>query len=230
LRAGVVKDRGNFKTNSSASIGTHNKMRIKKLHYVSGLTIAFFVTLHLINHVCSVIGVKAHIEFMEMLRHFYRNIFVEIILLLALLVQIISGLKLFFVNRKVATTRFEKLHIWSGLYLAFFFMLHVNAVFVGRFYLHLDTNFYFGAAGINTFPVNLFFVPYYTLAIMAFFGHIASVHHKKMTREVFGVSSHMQAKAILIFGACVTLLIFFGVTDHFRGIQIPVEYNVLVGK
>lgn len=203
---------------------------IKKLHYFTGLTITVFVALHLFNHLISIWGIDKHIELMASLRLFYRNLFVEIILLTAVVIQIVSGLKLFFVSRKEAVSTMDKLHVWSGLYLAFFLVIHVSAVLVGRFILHLDTNFYFGAAGINSFPVNLFFIPYYVLAIISFFGHIAAIHAKKMKRKVLKVSPERQAYIILIVGITLTFCVFYGVTDHFNGITLPKEYNILVGR
>lgn len=205
-------------------------MTFKKLHYVSGLTISIFVGLHLFNHFCSILGTDKHIEIMTVLRFFYRNIFIETILLSAVLVQIISGLSLFKTNKKIAITNFEKLHIWTGLYLAIFLIIHLSAVFGGRIFFHLDTNFYFGVAGLNTFPFNLFFIPYYGLAIISFFGHIASVHNKKMELTIFSLTPKKQAYAILIFGFFLTLIIFYGLTNHFNGVIIPKEYNVLIGK
>ena len=205
-------------------------MTIKKLHYLSGLTITIFIGLHLFNHACSIFGAEKHIEVMNSLRLFYRNIFVETILLIAVLVQIVSGLKLFHANRKTAISNFNKLHIWSGLYLAIFFIIHLSAVLGGRFVLHLDTNFYFGVAGLNSFPLNLFFIPYYGLAIFAFFGHIAAIHNKKMNRSILGLSPSGQSKAILVFGICLTILIFYGLTNHFEGVEIPKAYNILIGK
>ena len=205
-------------------------MATKKIHYLSGLTITLFVGLHLFNHVCSIFGADKHIEIMNLLRLFYRNIFVETILLTAVLVQIISGLNLFNTNRKTATLYFDKLHIWTGLYLAIFFVIHLSAVLGGRFFLHLDTNFYFGVAGLNSFPFNLFFIPYYGLAIFSFFGHIAGIHNKKMKHAIFGLTPNVQSKAILVFGICLTIVIFYGLTNHFDGVKIPTEYNPLIGK
>ena len=172
-------------------------MSIKKLHFFSGLTITIFVGIHLFNHVWSIFGAEAHIELMNIFRLFYRNIFVEIILLSTVLVQIISGIKLIIVNKKIAVSHFEKLHIWSGMYLALFFIIHLSAVLGGRFILKLDTNFYFGVAGLNTFPFNLFFVPYYGLAIISFFGHIAAIHIKKMRISILGLTAQQQSKVIL---------------------------------
>ena len=205
-------------------------MTTKKIHFISGLTITVFVGLHLFNHTLSIFGFDTHIEIMNTLRLFYRNIFIETVLLIAVLVQIISGLKLFKTNRKIATTQFEKLHIWTGLYLATFFIIHLTAVLSGRLFLHLDTNFYFGVAGLNSFPYNLFFIPYYGLAILSFFGHIASIHSKKMKQTIFGLSPNRQSIIILIFGLLLTIVIFYGLTNHFNGVTIPKEYEVLIGK
>lgn len=167
---------------------------------------------------------------MNNLRPIYRNIFVETILLVAVLAQIISGLKLFTSNRKLAVSKFDKLHSWTGLYLAFFFIVHLSAIFGGRHFLKLDTNFYFGVAGLNSFPSNLFFIPYYGLAILSFFGHIASIHSKKMKSDLLKFTPKQQAKVILIFGFILTIFICYGLTNHFRGVEIPTEFNVLIGK
>lgn len=205
-------------------------MSLKRIHYLSGVILSVFVGLHLFNHVCSVFGAIKHIEIMDALRMVYRNIFIEILLLSAVLVQIISGLRLFVGSRKNAKTRFEQLQIYSGLYLSFFLIIHLSAVLAGRFILKLDTNFYFGVAGLNTFPFNLFFIPYYGFAILAFWGHIAAIHNKKMTQHILGLSPNQQSLVILFFAFVSTCIIFYGLTNRFKGIEIPKAYEVLVGK
>jgi len=201
-----------------------------RLHYLSGLILTVFIGLHLFNHLCGIAGADKHIEVMQGLRLFYRNIFIESILLMAVFVQIASGIKLFRKNRKTAVHTFDKLHIWTGLYLAAFFVIHVGSVLIGRSVLQLDTNFYYGVAGLNTFPYNLFFIPYYGLATISFFGHVAAIHSKKMKQPVFGWSPRRQATAILTLGILITALIFYGLTNQFKGVNIPAEYNILIGK
>lgn len=203
----------------------------RSVHYFSGLLITAFVGLHLFNHAWAVFGAQAHIDLMDTFRLVYRNVAMEAVLLGAVLVQIVSGLALFVVNRKrVSMSGFDKLHLWSGLYLAVFFLIHVGAVLSGRLLLNLDTNYYFGVAGLNTFPFNLFFGPYYGLAILAFFGHLAAVHQKKMTVRVLGLSPDEQSRVILAAGIVLTLVIFYGLTNGYRGVTIPAEYGVLIGK
>ena len=203
---------------------------MKRIHYYSGIIISIFVGFHLFNHFYSIFGINAHIELMHAFRVVYRNILVETILLVAVAIQIITGIKLFLKKRKTAFGFFDKLQIWTGLYLASFLIFHVSVVFIGRYYLKLDTNIYFGVAGLNTFPYNLFFIPYYGLAIISFFGHISAVHSKKMKSKIFEIEPAKQSYAILFVGVLLTVGIFYGLTNGFSGIEIPAEYGVLIGK
>ncbi len=202
-------------------------MEIKRVHYLSGLTISIFIGFHLFNHFMGVFGVEIHLALMDKLRLVYRNIVVESILLTAVIIQIISGFKLFFSTRKTKRFFYGQLQIWTGLYLAFFLMIHVGAVLTGRYILNLDTNFYFGVAGLNTFPLNLFFVPYYGLAIISFFGHVASIHFQKMKKEILGWTVEQQSNFILMTGILAGLIILYGLTNGFRGVEIPEEYQIL---
>lgn len=205
-------------------------MTLKKTHFLSGIVLFTFVMLHLFNHLSSLWGVENHIKTMNILRGGYRNQIVEFILLSAVCVQIFSGLRLFRLKKAHAASFFDKIQLWSGLYLAIFFLFHVSAIFAGRLFLHLDTNFYFGVAGLNNFPTNLFFIPYYGVAIISFFGHISAIHNKKMKQNILGLTPNRQSKCILAFGIILTFVILYGLTNHFQGVKIPTEYNVLIGK
>lgn len=203
---------------------------MKRLHYFSGLAIALFAGLHLLNHLVAIAGAESHLALMDMLRLGYRHRLGEPLLLAAVGIQVASGITLFFRTRKTAMSFWDQLQRWSGLYLALFLGVHLSAVLSGRFVLHLDTNFYFGVAGLNTFPFNLFFVPYYGLAILALFSHIAAIHHKKMTHSLLGLSPEGQAKGIVLTGMLVLIATFYGLTAHFHGVEIPAAYGVMVGK
>ncbi|WP_299133030.1 hypothetical protein [uncultured Tenacibaculum sp.] len=203
---------------------------MKQIHFISGIVITVFISLHLYNHFYSLVGIEKHIDVMDTLRMFYRNLFFEILLLFSILIQIVSGVKLFLIKINSAKNFFEKLQLWSGLYIAFFLVIHLSAVFVGRLFLKLDTNIFFGVAGLNTFPFFLFFIPYYGLAIISFFGHLASIHSMKMNKNMLGTSPTKQGYIILFLGVLFSIVILYGLTDGFKGIEIPKEYNVLIGK
>lgn len=203
---------------------------MKRFHYFSGITISLFIGIHLFNHFLSIFSPELHIEKMGVLRVIYRNPFSELIILLAVIVQITTGMQLFFKTKKVKATFFEKIQIYSGLYLAFFLLIHVSAILFGRYLLDLDTNFYFGIAGLNTFPHLLFFLPYYSLAVFAFFGHIASIHALKMKKKLGGLTPHQQAFILLILGVLLGITILLGLTNFGEGYLIPKEYNILIDK
>lgn len=205
-------------------------MLAKVVHRASAVFISIFVVIHLLNHVWGVLGAEDHINMMNNLRVYYRNSVAEMLLLTSVVIQMISGIKLCVLGKTQTKTSFEKLQQWTGLYLLFFLVIHVSAVLGARLLFHLDTNYYFGAAGINTFPLNLFFIPYYGLAIISFFGHIATIHGKKIKQKIFSLTPAEQSTIILILGVCLTVLIFYGLTNHFHGVEIPKEYNVLIGK
>jgi len=106
-------------------------------------------------------------------KHFCRNNFIG-----SCSASNCIGVKPFKAIRKKEISNFDRLQIWTGLYLAIFLVIHVSVVLVGRFILHLDTNFYFGVAGLNSFPFSLFFILYPLLWTGNYFlfGHIDAVH------------------------------------------------------
>lgn len=200
---------------------------LNRLHYISGLLIAVFTIFHLANHLFSLKGPATHIEVMEKFRAIYRNPVIETLLMMAVVIQIISGIRL--VKRRKGTfhSLLEKTRYYSGLYLAIFLVIHPVAIWVGRLVLDLDTNFYFGALGFNQNPYFLFFFPYYLLAVLSFFSHMAVVHYSGMQKFISKKIAGLHAWIIIGVGLIVFLLIVFGFTNGFKGIPIPVEYHYL---
>lgn len=194
---------------------------MKKAHYFSGLFISVFVAFHLLNHAFAIAGLEKHLSVMETFRLVYRNRLVESMLLLAVVLQIISGLKLAIYARKVAVGFIEKLHVYSGLYLAFFLCIHVSAVLSARIIFNLDSNSYFGAAALNHNPEVFFFVPYYFLAVLSFFIHLACIHFKK-------TASKWQTFSIIAVGCFTAVFLIYALSNHFQGFEIPDEYKKML--
>jgi hypothetical protein len=202
-----------------------NKNAVKTAHYYSGLLLSVFIFMHISNHLLALVSPQSHILFMEKARLIYRQPIIETLLLMAVLLQILSGLKLI---KQLKSDNLlllsDKLRIYSGLYLAFFLIIHVSAVISGRVVFNLDTNIYFGAAGINLFPFNLFFIPYYFLSITAIFTHIACIHYKKAGQYLPIKMVKNQSIIIAIIGIILAFLIIMGMTHYFEGLSIPNEY------
>ena len=204
-----------------------NNLRWWQVHAVSGLLLALFVGIHLTNHVLAGISPATHIAFMTAARTVYRHPVVETLLLMAVVLQTITGIRLVRSATHIGTNAWHRLQIGSGLYLALFLTIHVGAVMSGRLILRLDTNLYFGAAGLNHFPHQLFFIPYYSLGILSFFAHVAAIHQQKMNRTVATIPPLRQAQFVLAVGGILTVAILYGMTNRFRGLSVPAQYNVL---
>ncbi|PJJ59854.1 hypothetical protein [Hymenobacter chitinivorans] len=206
------------------------RFRLLSYHYWTGLLLAVFILAHLGNHLVALWSVPAHLATMRVLRVVYRHPVVETGLLLAVVIQLGTGLRLYWRGRRLpAPPVAERVQRLSGLYLVFFLVVHTGAVLTGRAGFGLDTNLYFAAAGINTWPFSLFFVPYYFLAVVAVFLHVASLHYLKAAGLFGRVRARQQAWLIGGAGVVVAGLILFAMTNHLRGLPIPPRYRQALG-
>lgn len=210
--------------NQSASPTKINVQRLRQLHRFAGLTLAVFIGLHLTNHLFALVSIEQHIKVMDALRLIYRNPLGEALLLLAIMVQVPSGIML--VGRKGwrGLPLAERAQVASGGYLAFFLVAHVFAVMMGRYFFHVDTNFYFASAVLFS-PLWLFYVVYYGLSVVSVFTHVASIHYQKMLSRTS--PGRAQTQALVIVGAGIIvmvmiLLVFSGVVYEIR---IPTAYK-----
>ena len=196
------------KTNESTNL-------MRKLHYASGIILSLFIGIHLFNHVLAVFGPEVHIKWMGIFRTVYRNVAVESLLLLCVLLQVGTGLRL--ALSKPAASVAQKVQIYSGFYLSFFLIIHVSAVLFGR-YTGLDSNFYFASTGMNYSPFLFFFIPYYFLAVASISLHVSALHYIK-------TCSRPQAYGIAIIGIIASVLIILAFTNYLQGHQSPIEYQ-----
>jgi hypothetical protein len=200
---------------------------MKKYHYFSAIVITTFALFHLFNHLTALHSIETHIYVNNLFRMVYRNPFIEMLLMLCVGFQVFSGISLWRTRKGNTQNIFEKLQLWSGLYLSLFLVGHPIAVWVGRLSLHLDTNFYFGAMVLNVFPYCIAFFVYYALAIVSFFSHLAAVHYQKMQQYIPESQAKRQSYYIMAASVGVTLLIFYAFTGGFQGIEIPQGYKYL---
>lgn len=192
----------------------------RKIHYYAGLVMAFFISLHLLNHTMILISEETYISFMDFARKIYRNPVSETILLAAILVQVISGIQLFRKKWSDRVGLFDKLQLFSGLYFTYFLITHTAAVFAGRYYFGLDTNLYFGASVVNMYPILLYYIFHYGLAVFAFFAHIGSLHYMKAQQYISERVARKHGYAFLILG----ILLAFLIVAKLMQVEVPFEY------
>lgn len=187
--------------------------QLKKVHRFSGILMAGFILLHLFNHLFALGGPIIHQEVMRTLRKVYRFPPIEIALLLAVSLQIISGPVLIWKNRR-QKDRYKWLQIVSGLYLAFFLCYHISAVMLGRYKWNVETDYHFAASVVKYGAQKIFFIPYYMLSVIAVFVHVACVHREKLMEKQTGsnviVRANTQARIIMLTGIFMAVWIILG--------------------
>lgn len=202
---------------------------LNTIHRTLAGVILLFIGVHLANHVIGLIGVSEHIRFMESVRPYYRNPFIEPVLLVALLAQVCLGIYFVYRSRGKRVGFFERAQAFSGCYLAFFLLAHVSATMNARQSLNLDTNIYFAAAGIHTGNLAYYFIPYYFFAVAAVFVHVASAVHWQISKNIDVAIANKTGYLIILLGVILSLLIVLSLSGAFYDISIPTEYSAMFG-
>ena len=204
-------------------------MNLRKFHAFSAVLIAAFASLHIANHLAGLSGAVTHIAFMDAARAVYRFRLIELVLLICIAYQVVSGLSFVVRGWKTRHGFIPWLQAASGAYLSFFLVVHVSAVLFGRGALHLDTNFYFAAAGFHVAPFQFFFAPYYFFAVFALFTHLgcAAYWHSQSRPRVTRVLMVALPAAV---GAVVSLLIVLSLAGAFFPVDVPAKYKATYGQ
>lgn len=195
---------------------------LRRVHRMSAMFIAVFALVHLANHLASLWSIAAHIAFMDAVRTVVRQPIVETVLLACVTSQAATGLWMLIHRWRQRRGKVAWLQALSGAYLAFFLLVHVAAILFGRTVLRLDTNFYYAAAGFHVAPFQLFFAPYYFLAVLALFTHVGCAVH----RRVRSPSARTLAIALPVgAGAITALLIVLSLAGMLQPVDIPAKYT-----
>lgn len=197
---------------------------LRETHRLSALIVAAYACIHITNHLAGLGGAERHIEFMHMARRVYRQPAVEAVLLASVAVQICSGLALVIRDWQQRRGLLSWLQASCGIYLMFFLFNHVAAVLYGRNTLHLDTNFYYAAAGLHAPPLQYYFVPYYFLAIVALFTHAGCALCRRF--ESRSRATRVLAMALpASVGCLISLLVVWSLSGGLYPVNIPPEYK-----
>jgi len=192
-------------------------MRVKQIHRFTAIILGLFILSHLTVHLFALGGIEAHLKALDSVQWVYRNPIGEALLVIAIAVQIFTGLKRLKAKRK-NRSRWAKAQVFSGLYLVMFLIIHTGAAIFTHGIFGLETDFYWAAGSMNISPIKFFFWPYYFLAITALFVHFACALH-------FGWPTRFTAlKNILpIMGGAVALTIILAFTGTFYDVPITEE-------
>jgi hypothetical protein len=189
--------------------------RIRRLRRICDVVLAVFMLFHLLNHLSLAAGSDVYQLVMSGLRSIYRARFVEPVLLLVVAAHVTASI--FLIQARL--TGFIARRDWKlicEIYLAIFLTTHVFAVMWARLRLGLDTNLWFGAAGFQSWPWTVFFVPYYGLAVVAYAANLGFAL-KKLT----GLNAPLPAAVMGAVAAAVIIMLMLGVIVD---VPVPEDY------
>ena len=201
-------------------------MTLRRLHRLNALVLGLFLVAHMLNHAVLVVGIEAHEAVMEAMRMVYRIVPVEVALLTLLAVQIGLGLVLVW-RRGRPQGGWAWAQVLSGLYLFVFQIQHVPAVLAARLMPDVpDTDVHFAAAVLSEPGFAIYFAPYYALAVLALFTHVAAaLRFARWPRE-----AHAGHFALPVLGFALGLLVVLVLMGVIGEYGLPPEYAGYLDK
>lgn len=202
----------------------------QRLHRLGARILGGFALLHLLNHLAALGGVAVHQQVLEVLRWLYRSPWVEPLLLLCVLAQVVSGSRAAWAAWRAPGRlgMVERIQVLSGLVLGSFLSIHVSAVLAGRWLQGLDTNFHFAAAGLHIAPFGWFFVPYYFAGVSALGIHLACALWWRLAHRPAAQRRRAVWAVALAGMACAAVLVAL-LAGWVVPVQVPAVYRASFG-
>ena len=196
---------------------------MERLHKVSAAVIFAFLCLHFGNHFIGLEGRDAHVQFMDAARLIYRHPIIEMVIVLAFVLEIITGIALARAIWRDKKDFIHQLQAASGMVMIVFLLIHLAAIAYGRLVLNLDTNFDFAAAGLLTPGWMYFFYGYYGAGILALFVHMGCIGYDifKKTNKPVGYVFLAGFAGLGVYATWLLLMMYSG---HFYPVTVPDAY------
>lgn len=179
----------------------------QRAHRISALLLVLFGAAHVGNHLAAVESLQAHVTVQNALRTVYRQPAIEALVVAAALAQVCSGWVIVSRARLQRANGLRNLQVLAGSFLGMFFLSHLTGVFSGRLQ-HIDTTFAWatgGPGGLLSNSRSPSFLPYYSLAVLAFGVH-AAIAARWTLAGVLGQSRAQKVcYALLVLSGAATL-------------------------
>jgi hypothetical protein len=161
---------------TAASAGASSGLRVT--HGITSTVVMIYVAFHLMNHLFGLVSPEYHAKVMAIGRSVYRASFIEPILVVFMLFQIATGLRLAWRWSGQQVDGFRVFQVASGAYLSIYILGHMNSVFFfARSFLGIDTGWGFATGaptGLIHDPWNIRLVPHYWFGVFLVLSHLSS--------------------------------------------------------
>lgn len=147
-------------------------------HGIAAAVIACYVLFHLTNHLFGLAGPETHAAIMRAGRTVYRSALIEPLLVILLLFQVASGVRLAWRWSSFRLDAYRIFQVGSGAYLAAFILTHMNSALVSARSVHkIDTDWGWASGapvGLIHDAWNIRLLPHYALGVFFIIGHLSS--------------------------------------------------------
>lgn len=196
----------------------HDTGRWRKAHALSAGVVIVYILFHIVNHLFGLGGYALHREVEVMGEHVYRAPVLEPLLVLLLIFQVITGVRLFWRWSMEPSNFHQTFQLASGLFLAVYVIGHMNSVIVfARSYLGIVTTFEWASgetAGLIHDAWNIRLLPHYMLGVFFALSHAASggraILFRRGTEERLLNRLWLGAVVISALTAIVIILVMTG--------------------
>ena len=202
-----------------------SETRTRKIHIYAASVVLLYALEHIGNHLVALYSFQASDAMMTAFRLFLRIPAVEILLLTAVAVQIVSGVKLVSSSRMLQRSTFlRNLQILSGAYLSVFIFAHViNVVLVDRI-LHGGNTMFSGFTGKGTYGMltslnNSRLMPYYVISVAAVFVHVGAAGRWLLIPKFGSAGAEKFAHATMWFGVAAAIAVALPMMQVHLGMQ-----------
>lgn len=194
-------------TSDSATPVSATKYR--HVHASSAIVLGIFALAHIFNHSLAVVSLGTNTAVLHALRLIYRQNVGQMILIIAVAVQVCTGLTMVWKYYLRRATVARNLQLISGVYLAVFLVTHLITVFTTR-QRGIDTDFVWAShapagllAQLSTVPL----MPRYSLAVLAVFVHLACQARWNLRRVMSESAARKASYGVMALGGVATVVI-----------------------
>ena len=185
--------------------------RIRRVHRTFVVLLIAFAAVHLLVNLTALRGLGVYDVGAGWFRLVWRTPVGEPVLIAVLVLQAVSGV-LLALDASVGRSTFEHLcQIAAGLFVAAFLTSHTLAVAVlGRALLNRGPDFTFASAGphgVLASPQAAALYPYYALAVVAVFVHVARPFRLLLQRKIGASRAAVATGGLVVTGVAVSVLL-----------------------
>ncbi|MGV6801259.1 MAG: hypothetical protein ACWA5L_04990 [bacterium] len=197
---------------------------MKLLHRLCAIIILLFVVAHLSGHAIAAKGIAEYHNYLGMVRLFYRHPVYEIILIVVIFIQFLSGL--FLTIHSFSRPEKRKLLSWieliaAGLFVVFI-IIHLTAIVVTRYYFEIETDFYWVASLMGPSKLQYYIVAFHFIGALAVLIHIAvGLTYLFQALNIPRLGRHLA----IVFIASGTLAVILGLLA-FMGVFYPIDLSL----